>query len=165
MGCGFSQVTSRLGVYYGEWREDQTDRSWMPNWADVQRATETQVNPRWRACEPPEPTQGMWSLCICCLCQRSSVHWEYLVRLFVCQAIRCNKPLLAVTVPVRDVWLAVQVNGGVLPLRTNSTTLVPLFIVIHAVIICLLGIDYQILSVNKSAGFLTAVKDHSVAVL
>ena len=107
----------------GEWREDWTDQSWMPNWADVQRATEPQVNPRWRACVHPEPTQGKWSLCICCLGQRSSVHWEYSMWLFVCQAICGDMRLLAVTVPVRGIWLTVQVNGGVLPPQTNSTTI------------------------------------------
>ena len=118
---------SRLGVYYGEWREDWTDWFWMPNWPVVQRATERQMNPRWRACEPPEPTQGKWSLCICCLSQQSSVHWEYSVPLFVCQAIHGDVHLLAVTVPVRDVWLMVQANGGVLLPQMNSTTILAVY--------------------------------------
>ena len=46
----------------------------------------------------------VWSLCICCLSQQSSVHWEYSVPLFVCQAIHGDVRLLAVTMPVRDVW-------------------------------------------------------------
>ena len=99
---------SRLGVYHGEWREDWTDWFWMSNWAVVQRATEPQMNPCWRACEPPEPTQGKWSLFICCLIQQSSMHWEYSVQLFVCQVIHGDVRLLAVTVPARDVWPAVQ---------------------------------------------------------